>query len=129
MTRPSGDDVAPETGHLSAVHRYYELVDADDVTGLISLFAPDSRYHRPGYQPLTGRDELERFYREDRVIAKGTHRLTAIVAAGRDIAVQGEFSGVLRDGRETSLRFADFFSFGADGLIARRDTYFFAPMV
>ena len=130
MTKPSGDDVAaPATAPVSAVRRYYALVDADDVTALIGLFAPDARYHRPGYQPLTGRDELERFYREDRVIAKGAHAVTAIVAAGRDVAVQGEFSGVLRDGRETSLRFADFFSFGADGLIARRDTFFFTPLV
>ena len=129
MAKPSGDDVAPETSHLSAVRHYYELVDSDDVTGLVNLFAPDTRYHRPGYQPLIGREELERFYREDRMIAKGAHRLMAIVATDRDIAVQGEFSGVLRDGRETSLRFADFFSFGANGLIVRRDTYFFAPLV
>lgn len=129
MARPFGDDVASATGPVSAVRRYYELVDAADTAGLISLFAPDACYHRPGYQPLAGREELERFYREDRVIAKGTHRLKAIVAADRDIAVQGEFSGVLRDGRETSLRFADFFTFGADGLITRRDTYFFAPLV
>jgi ketosteroid isomerase-like protein len=125
ITEPPEEDVAP----VSAVRRYYMLVDADDVMGLIGLFAPDARYHRPGYQPLTGRRELERFYREDRVIAKGAHTLTAIVAADRDVAVQGEFSGVLRDGRKASLRFADFFSFGADGLIARRDTFFFTPSV
>lgn len=128
-TKPSEDGVAPETAPVSAVRRYYVLVDSGDVTGLISLFAPDARYHRPGYQPLTGRRELERFYREDRVIAKGAHSLTAIVADDRDVAVQGEFSGMLRDGRETSLRFADFFSFGADGLIARRDTFFFTPLL
>lgn len=120
---------APGSAFVSAVRRYYALVDSGDVTGLIGLFAPDARYHRPGYQPLTGRRELERFYREDRVIANGAHSLTAIVADDRDVAVQGEFSGVLRDGRQASIRFADFFSFGADGLIARRDTYFFAPSV
>ncbi len=43
--------------------------------------------------------------------------------------MQGQFSGVLRDGKEVSLRFADFFTFGPDGLFATRDTYFFAPMV
>jgi ketosteroid isomerase-like protein len=128
MTNLSGN-VTPETAPVSAVRRYYALVDAGDVPGLTSLFAPDTCYHRPGYQPLTGRDELQRFYREDRVIVKGAHTLTAIVADGRDVAVQGEFSGQLRDGRETSLRFADFFSFAADGLIARRDTFFFSPMV
>ncbi len=117
-TKRPDDDVTAETTPISAVRRYYQLVDADDVTGLIGLFAPDARYYRPGYQPLTGRDEMERFYREERVIAKGSHTLTAIVAAGRDVAVHGEFSGVLRDGRQTSLRFADFFCFGPDGLVA-----------
>jgi len=128
ITEPS-DNVPPVTASVSAVRRYYALVDAGDVPELISLFAQDTCYHRPGYQPLTGRDELQRFYSEDRVIVKGTHTLTAVVAAGRNVAVQGDFSGQLRDGRETSLRFADFFSFGADGLIARRDTFFFAPLV
>ncbi len=122
-------DVAPEAARVSAVRRYYQLVDADDLTGLINLFAPDARYHRPGYEPLNGRAELERFYRGDRVIVQGSHTLTALVAAGNDVAVQGEFSGVLRDGRQVSLRFADFFSFGPDNLFARRDTYFFAPLV
>ena len=129
ITEPSEDRVAQETAAVSAVRRYYELVDAADVTGLIGLFAPDTRYHRPGYEPLNGRDELERFYREDRVIVAGAHTLKAIVGTGRDIAVQGEFNGELRDGRQTSLRFADFFTFGDDGLIASRDTYFFAPLV
>jgi ketosteroid isomerase-like protein len=123
------EHATPEATRVSAVRRYYQLVDADDVTGLINLFAPDACYHRPGYEPLSGRTELERFYRGERVIERGAHTITGIVAADSDIAVQGEFSGVLRDGREVSLRFADFFSFGSGDLFARRDTYFFAPLV
>jgi hypothetical protein len=66
ITKPSADDeLVSRIALVSAVRRYL-LVDAGDVTGLIGLFAPDARFHRPGYQPLTGRDELERFYREDR---------------------------------------------------------------
>ena len=118
-----------ETTFVSAARRYYALVDAGDVAGLVALFAPDSTYHRPGYPPLTGHAELERFYRDERVIDTGAHVLTGIVADGREVAVQGTFSGVLRDGKQVSLRFADFFTFGADGLVTRRDTYFFAPLV
>jgi steroid delta-isomerase len=123
------ENLVPDDTRVSAVRRYYQLVDADDVTGLIDLFAPDARYHRPGYEPLNGRAELERFYRGERVIASGAHTITAIVAAGLDVAVQGKFKGVLRDGHEVSLRFADFFSFGPDNLFAKRDTYFFSPLV
>jgi steroid Delta-isomerase len=114
---------------VSTVRRYYELVDSGDVRGLIGLFAPDARYYRPGYPPLVGRAELERFYSEQRVIKEGLHVLSAVVAAGDDVAVHGEFKGVLRNGQRVDARFADFFSFGPDGHFTRRDTFFFAPLV
>jgi ketosteroid isomerase-like protein len=63
---------------VGAVRRYYSLVDANDVAGIVDLFTDDAVYHRPGYEPLVGRQDLERFYREDRVIQAGAHRLTAI---------------------------------------------------
>jgi ketosteroid isomerase-like protein len=120
----------PEAGlALSAVHQYYELVDAGNVTELVRLFAPDACYHRPGYPPLVGRAALERFYRDERVIREGRHLLTMVVENGRDVAVHGEFTGVLRDDQRVSLRFADFFSLASDGYIARRDTFFFVPLV
>jgi ketosteroid isomerase-like protein len=111
------------------VRSYYRLVDSNDVDGLVALFEPDSTYHRPGYPPLVGRTALERFYRGERVIDTGEHRLSTVVTDGDTTAVHGEFHGVLRDGRTVELRFADFFTFGPEGGFARRDTFFFAPMV
>jgi len=113
----------------SRVRRYYELVDRGDVGALISLFADDAVYYRPGYAPLTGRTELERFYRADRVISAGRHTLSTLVGSAGHIAVHGHFDGVLRDGQAVYLRFADFFSLNDEGTFARRDTFFFAPMV
>ena len=113
----------------STVRKYYELVDLGDIPGLIRLFAPDASYHRPGYPPLVGRAELERFYREQRVIKEGSHMLTMVVAAGCDVAVHGEFKGTLRNGQRVAARFADFFSFGSDGHCVRRDTFFFSPLL
>ncbi|MET8327367.1 hypothetical protein [Streptomyces sp. NPDC005181] len=57
------------------------------------------------------------------------HTLSTVVEADDCVAVQGEFNGVLRDNRETSLRFADFFRLSPAGQFIRRDTYFFAPLV
>jgi len=114
---------------VSTVRRYYELVDSGDVSGLIGLFAPDAQYYRPGYPPLVGRAALEHFYREQRVIKEGSHVLSAVVAAGDNVAVHGEFKGLLRNGQQVDARFADFFSFGPDGYFARRDTFFFSPLV
>lgn len=117
-------------GHsVKQVRSYYECVDRGDVGGLLALFALDAVYHRPGYPPMTGRAELSRFYEGERVIASGGHTLDSVTADDDGVAVQGTFAGVLKDGREVSLRFADFFAVTADGLFARRDTFFFAPMV
>ncbi|MFJ9817505.1 nuclear transport factor 2 family protein [Streptomyces sp. NPDC101151] len=119
----------PESTGLTKVHAYYRLVDAGDVPGLIGLFAKDAVYRRPGYEPIRGHRGLEVFYSENRVIAGGTHTVTRAVADGRQVAVNGVFNGVLKSGREVSLEFADFFELDEEQRFARRDTYFFAPLV
>lgn len=118
-----------EQDALAKVRAYYRLVDEDDVPGLIALFAEDAVYRRPGYKPMHGHTDLKAFYTEDRVIARGTHTLTTTMADGNRIAVNGDFQGVLKDGREVSLAFADFFVLDHERLFARRDTYFFSPLV
>ncbi|GLZ77545.1 hypothetical protein Afil01_23520 [Actinorhabdospora filicis] len=119
----------PSQAMNERVRRYYDLVDADDVPGLIALFATDAVYHRPGYAPLVGHGDLNRFYTADRVIVSGRHTVTSLVTGEHEVAVMGEFAGVLKDGREVALRFADFFTLDERLLFARRDTYFFAPLV
>lgn len=112
----------------AVVRRYYELVDRGDVEGLIALFARDSVYLRPGYQPLRGHDELRRFYTEDRMIREGRHELDAVIVNETSAAARGAFRGTLRDDRRVEVRFADFFVFAGDRF-AYRETFFFAPMV
>lgn len=123
------DDRTPKSAREERVRRYYELVDAGDVSRLVNLFDTDAVYRRPGYAPLVGRDELERFYREQRVIKEGRHTVTTALVQEDAAAVHGTFEGTLNDGREVSLRFADFFTFSEDGVFSSRDTFFFAPMV
>lgn len=111
------------------VRRYYRLVDDNDIAGLLELFAESAEYARPGYDVLSGRQEIHAFYSGTRVIAQGRHTLRRIVVEGREAAVHGNFHGTLRDGSEVSLRFADFFRLDDSGLFRRRDTFFFSPMV
>jgi ketosteroid isomerase-like protein len=119
----------PAAGAEEATLReYYRLVDADDVHGLLALFADDAVYNRPGYPTMRGRADLTRFYSGERVIARGRHTLDRVVTSNPQVAVTGSFEGVLKDGTRVELRFADFFVFDG-GRIARRDTFFFAPMV
>lgn len=114
---------------MARVGRYYELVDAADVSALIDLFAADAVYQRPGYEPIVGHEGLNRFYRDQRLIAHGRHTVTEMVVHGDSVAVQGRFHGVLRSGAEVELRFADFFHLTPELTFSRRDTYFFQPLV
>ncbi|WP_380280557.1 nuclear transport factor 2 family protein [Kitasatospora purpeofusca] len=124
---PDTDTV--DLGPADAVRRYYRLVDEGDIGGLLRLFEPGAEYHRPGYPKLTGHSELERFYRDERVIASGRHSLAKLIRDGRDVAVHGVFEGVLRDGSRASLRFADFFRVTERGTFSRRETFFFTALV
>ncbi|MDJ0346496.1 nuclear transport factor 2 family protein [Streptomyces sp. H10-C2] len=126
---PSGSAAPAEDAAVARVPQYYSLVDAGDVSGLFALFAPDARYHRPGYEPLVGHTDLLRFYRDERVIAEGAHTLTEVVVSGAQAAVHGEFHGVLHSGQRVGLRFADFFTLTPELTFAGRDTFFFTPLV
>ena len=64
------------------VREYYRLVDADDVPGLIALFAENAACCRPGYEPMRGHAGLKEFYTCERVIASGTHTVTTAAADG-----------------------------------------------
>jgi ketosteroid isomerase-like protein len=111
------------------IQDFYTHVDAGEVTAMGALFTPGARYYRPGYAPLASRDEIERFYREERTIRDGHHTLERVVATDGDVAVRGSFAGHLRDGRRAEHRFAEFFTVSPDGRLSRRDTFFFVPLV
>ncbi|MFJ9770756.1 nuclear transport factor 2 family protein [Kitasatospora sp. NPDC101157] len=114
---------------LETAHRIYELIDTGDTAGLAALFTEDSVYHRPGYPPLVGRGRIEHFYNHERVIRDGHHTLDRVLVTEDGLAVHGGFRGTLRDGSQAAHRFAEFFELTADGLISRRDTFFFVPLV
>ncbi|RDD85272.1 nuclear transport factor 2 family protein [Streptomyces parvulus] len=119
----------PRGDPVRAVRAYYRFVDTGNIRELAQLFALDALYRRPGYREIFGRAELERFYREERVIAEGAHTLSKIISEDREVAVRGVFTGVLRDGTETSAEFADFFRVNAAGEFSLRQTFFFVPLV
>ena len=107
---------------------YFRAVDACDIAAVLSSFAPDSEYERPGYPAIHGHDELRRFYEHDRVIASGQHVIERVVVEGDTGACWGRFTGRLRDGAAVDVRFADVYTFEA-GKIKTRRTHFYAPVV
>jgi len=110
------------------IRHYYDLVDANDVAGLVALFQPAATYCRPGYHDLVGHADIADFYTRQRKFRAGAHTLTAVLDDGDRVAVHGSFRGELHDGGAMDLRFADFFEIGPDGRFSRRDTYYFAPL-
>ncbi|WP_114202795.1 nuclear transport factor 2 family protein [Janibacter anophelis] len=112
-----------------ATRRYYALVDAGDVDGVVGCFAEDAVYHRPGYAPMEGRAALAEFYGGERVIADGRHELDEVVVEGRRVAVHGRFVGTLKDGSAARVGFADFWVLDEADRATERRTYFDAPAV
>ncbi len=106
---------------VDTVREYYDLVDDGAYDDLVALFAPDIVYARPGQAAIEGREDLRRFYEEERPLSAGSHEVHSIVADGDTVAVRGSFSG-LQDGDRVTFSFADFHEF-EDGLIARRYTF------
>lgn len=109
--------------------RYYQLVDADDVDGVLDWFADDAVYHRPGYPPMRGRAALARFYGGERVIRSGSHALEEVLVHDSSVAARGRFRATLKNGSRVELGFADFLRYGGDGRVVERRTFFEVPAV
>ena len=111
------------------VQKYYAELDKGDVDEVVALFEVDAEYSRPGYAHMSGRDAIRSFYVDDRIIESGVHNIESIVSDSRTVAVEGSFKGTVRGGVTVDVEFADFFWPGANGLIKKRHTYFYAPLV
>ncbi|MFD1633634.1 nuclear transport factor 2 family protein [Haloplanus ruber] len=107
--------------NAETVREYYDLVDAEEYDDLVALFAPDVTYERPGQSPIEGREELRRFYEEERPLSKGSHEVHTVVSDGDTVAVRGSFSGRQGD-RQVAFGFADFHEL-ENGQIVRRYTF------
>lgn len=111
------------------VQKYYAAVDKGDIDGVVALFEVDAEYDRPGYAHMSGREAIRSFYVDDRIIESGVHNIESIVSDSGTVAVEGSFEGTLRGGTDTEVKFAEFFWPGPNGLIKKRRTYFYAPLV
>jgi hypothetical protein len=122
-------DLSGERGLESVVRSYYELVDANRVEDMLTLFEDQAIYRRPGYEPLNGKSMLRSFYNGVRIVEHGSHQITRMISQDRFAAVVGCFEGRLKSGLQVNVRFSDFFSLNEQFLIVERDTFFFAPSI
>ncbi len=110
------------------VKRMFRSIDASDWQALAAILHPDVVYERPGYDPLAGLRRVLRFYREERLVAYGRHRIDGVVVDGDSASAWGRMRGTMRDGSAADVRWAEVYSF-EDGRIRKRRSYFFQPAV
>lgn len=122
-----GDEDRAALAYARAV-LFYECVDSNNIEGMAALFSEEAVYHRPGYEQMSGREGITDFYLHRRVIKEGRHTLASILAQATQVAVVGEYHGVLHSGDPMDLRFADLFNLDAQGAFCRRETFFSAAL-
>jgi branched-chain amino acid aminotransferase len=110
------------------VRNVFKTIDSRDWDGLQRVFCENMTYERPGYDRLVGYERIKEFYRDQRVIACGTHFLEGIVVNGDTGACWGRFVGTHKNGSAIDERFADAYTFH-NGKIQARKSYFFRPAV
>jgi ketosteroid isomerase-like protein len=105
----------------------FAAVDRSDWDTLTRFYHPDVVYDRPGFDRLTGREEVIRFYRDVRSI-QGVHSFDGFAIGPTSGACWGRFVGSTKAGEPVDVQFADCYSF-RDGGIWRRKSFFFVPVV
>ena len=105
----------------------FRAVDAADWDALARYFHPDLIYDRPGFPLLEGREAVLHFYREVRAI-RGGHQFEGFAIETDAGACWGRYVGNRLDGTPVNVQFADCYQF-KDGLLWRRKSYFYLPMV
>jgi ketosteroid isomerase-like protein len=103
-------------------------VDSSDWNLLVKCFDKNIIYERPGYQPFIGLAQLLNFYKYERIIASGEHKIEHIVIEGNHGVCWGKFIGLHKNGSQINERFADVYSF-ENGKFKTRRSYFFRPTV
>jgi ketosteroid isomerase-like protein len=122
-TRPASAQVA--LAGLDHVRLSYEYLNSRDIDGYGSLFEGDAVVHRPGHEPIRGRDNVEHFQADqvDRVGAE--HVVHDVFASGGRVAAVGRYIENESRCAPTGVDFADIFTLSENGLIADQKTYFF----
>jgi ketosteroid isomerase-like protein len=103
------------------IERYYAQIDAQDIDGVLSLFAEDAAYERADAR-YAGKPAIEDFFRHRRQI-RGEHRIEKILSLGSEVVAVGHFEGRGAEGDSRSVGFVDLWSFDAQSRVRLRRTF------
>lgn len=94
-------------------------IDDEDWTAVAALFADDAEYRTPAGIVLRGRAAIEHYYRHERSVIGGMHRVEQVWTQGAWTAVSGEFTGSSSDDTRRCLHFLDRFRVAAGSIVER----------
>jgi ketosteroid isomerase-like protein len=120
------NDMPIHTMSTPAAHQLvadlFDIIDTENWDELGRVFAQDCVCHPPGVEPLVGMAAIDRYYRHDRPVAAGSHRIDRVVSDIGAAACWGRFTGQSRAGDLLDVEFAEAFLV-CDGKIVSRTTY------
>ncbi len=127
MPRPTTGPAVSGEGRSPAatILEFFRRFDAEDVDGLLELFADDATFSMVLYErELRGKEELACFFRMHLANWR-EHRewATSVIVDGDSAASELHFEGVTHDGREVVMDNLNVWDFTADGLIQRIRVY------
>lgn len=109
----------------ATILEFFRRFDAEDVDGLLDLFADDATFSMILYErELQGKAELAEFFRLHLANWR-SHRewATSVIVDGRSAASELHFEGVTHDGTEVVMDNLNVWDFTPDGLIQRIRVY------
>jgi len=105
---------------ISRIEQYYHSIDSGNIDEALAIFAPDATYIR-GKKTIHG--TLEAFYRHERNIGQGKHKIEMVTATNDTVNILGQFTGEAKDGQPLQTTFKDTFVF-KNGFVVYRKTVF-----
>jgi len=106
------------------VQAYFDRINADDIEGLLDLFAPDAELRSPSNRVRTGRAELAAYYRAALApYAEHRDEPVRVVVSGGVATVDIHYEGRLENGRAMAFDALNVYEI-ADGRILRLDQWY-----
>jgi len=100
--------------------KYYNDIDSGDIKSVLDLFSEGGTYKRGLALPLVGKAEIRDFYTKVRAL-EGQHEILRVEKLRANVSVDGVFKGTY-DGKPIELKFKDYWKFGSDGKVVRRES-------
>jgi uncharacterized protein len=101
----------------------FEIIDDGRWDDLGRVLAEDCICRPVGSAPLVGLERIERYYRHERAIASGRHKMEKVVGDLSAAACWGSFTGTTKGGEDINISVAEAFVL-RDAKIVWRTTYF-----